>query len=437
MRAALAWSADMLREDEVVAFRRLAPCVGWDLDAACAVVGVLDSLEMVDLLSQLVDKSLIEVVRRPGLPTRYRMLEPVRELARERMAAAGEEAEVRARHAGHFLELAEAGERGLLGERTESWLARLEDEFANLTFAFDWFLGSPDGLHSALRLAGALWRFGRLCDLAPQTYELAHRALQQVDPADTSWARARALFASAALHHYSPTANTESARAFEQAAQLFGMSGDLQGEARALNGAGISWSSEFKSERARSYFQRAAALYREIGDVRGLSTVLHNTARDAWLGRDLETALHHMREALELCRGFEREEAVAHVTMGLLETRLDRYEEARSSLKQGAPQIRRDGVRHTHGVTALLAIAELAEREGRDESAARFFGAAEGLLTILGESLANDDYQWHEHDRSVERLRERLGSERMESLRAAGRALTPEQAMEESDEAIA
>lgn len=436
MRAALAWSADMLEEDEARAFRRLAICAGgFDLDAACQVAGVEDSLEMVDILSRLADKSLIEAIPKPGRPTRYRMLEPVRDLARERLEAAGETEATRDRHASHFVHFAEMAEPELVGERATLWLDRVEDEYGNLVAAFDRLDESPHETERMLRLAGSLWRLGRMRGCRSSCYRLAERALARSHPEDRSQARARALFASAALWPTGPEMNIPTIRRFEEAARLFALAGDRQWEARSRNGAGMAWSSEMDPQRAKPHFERAAALYREIGDDRGLATVLHNQARDAWLRRDLPEALAITEECLATC-ATEPERALKRASMAVLQLRMGRTAEARKLMRSAIPHLGGIGVRHDDGMTLLLGLAELAERERRDEEAARLLGAADGLVALLGWRLSEEDYQWHEHDATMTRLRERLTEERFRELYEAGQSLTPEEAVKEGQSGL-
>jgi len=113
---------------------------------------------VLDLLSRLVDKSLVIAEHRSG-EARYRMLETVRQYAAERLSEAGEVASTRDRHLRHFLALAEAGEPKLRGAEQLLWLRRLRLEHDNLQSAMQWSLANPEQsvrLEAGLRLPGAL-----------------------------------------------------------------------------------------------------------------------------------------------------------------------------------------------------------------------------------------------------------------------------------------
>ena len=133
---------------------------GWTLEGSEAVgsgAGVAQS-EVLDLLSGLVEKSLVVVKRGDEGPVGYRLLEPIRQYALEKLEESGAvELALRA-HAQYFLALAEEAEPELLGPREDQWYERLEQEHDNIRAALSCSL---EGAHPelGLRLAGAIWWF--------------------------------------------------------------------------------------------------------------------------------------------------------------------------------------------------------------------------------------------------------------------------------------
>jgi predicted ATPase len=122
MRAALGWSHDLLSEGEKVLFRRLSVFAGgFELEAA----EDLEIEDALDLLGRLVEQSLVVAEASPG-EMRYRMLEPVRQYARAKLEEVEEAEEVRRRHAGYYLALAERVRPKLRGRDEWVWLDRLE-----------------------------------------------------------------------------------------------------------------------------------------------------------------------------------------------------------------------------------------------------------------------------------------------------------------------
>ncbi len=157
LEAAISWSYTLLSEQERLALQRLSVFAGgWTLEAAEAVVGgnAIQADEVLDLLTSLVDKSLINPVSVAGGINRYRMLEMVRQYAHERLLESGAGERVRDRHLVYYMELAEQAEPHLRGKGMLDWLNRLEDEHENLRLALEWSLAGHLVGTAAVRRGG-------------------------------------------------------------------------------------------------------------------------------------------------------------------------------------------------------------------------------------------------------------------------------------------
>ncbi|HEX3460973.1 MAG TPA: BTAD domain-containing putative transcriptional regulator [Acidimicrobiales bacterium] len=157
LRAVVDWSYDLLFEDERRLFARLSVFAGGCGLAAAEAVCADDQVpedEILDILSRLVDKSLV-TVDIGSSPARYSQLQTLWQYARDRLADAGEADEFRERHARWHLGLAEEGRPGLRSHSGIEWRARLEAELDNFRFALDWFIGRGDA-PSALALVGSV-----------------------------------------------------------------------------------------------------------------------------------------------------------------------------------------------------------------------------------------------------------------------------------------
>jgi predicted ATPase/class 3 adenylate cyclase len=140
LRNAIDWSYDLLSEPERVALRRMSVFAGsFDLAAAEAVVSAadIDSSDVVDLLTPLVDKSLLDVEPVAG-GVRYRLLETIRQYAQERLEASGETSALRGRHLAHYLGLAENAGPHLRSHQQLAWASALALETDNFRAALDW-----------------------------------------------------------------------------------------------------------------------------------------------------------------------------------------------------------------------------------------------------------------------------------------------------------
>jgi predicted ATPase/class 3 adenylate cyclase len=171
LRAAVDWSYELLAHDEARMFNRLAVFAGgFTLAAAEAVVGgdgIADA-DVLELLSGLVARSMLAAEEVEGV-TRYRLHETMRQYARERLDALGEQDVVRARHARYFVTLAEAVAVGVTGRDEQHWVHTADVELANLRAALDWSVATGDA-DLAMRESVALGRFG----LARLTYKVWH-----------------------------------------------------------------------------------------------------------------------------------------------------------------------------------------------------------------------------------------------------------------------
>ncbi|MEV1331307.1 BTAD domain-containing putative transcriptional regulator [Micromonospora costi] len=175
LHAVVRWSWDLLDEPE----RRLASRLsvfsgGADLAAVERVCGPLDA-EVLDVLTSLVEKSLVDAG-----DGRFRMLETVRAFAAERLAEAGEADELRRAHAAYHLDLARAGDAGLRGPAQLDWLRRLDADRDDLHAALRASVDTGD-VGRALGLVAALTFYWWLRGLRGEGAALARRLIDRLD----------------------------------------------------------------------------------------------------------------------------------------------------------------------------------------------------------------------------------------------------------------
>jgi predicted ATPase/DNA-binding CsgD family transcriptional regulator len=159
LRAAVAWSENLLEPDERAIFRRLAVFSGgFTLDAARAVAATDVADDALGVITGLVNKSLLRLdPGRAGEP-RFEMLETVREYAWEQLTAPGEVEATRDRHLAHFVRFAERASALFNGQHAAEWFAAMEEEYENFRTALGWAAEKLD-TDADLRLASAMCRF--------------------------------------------------------------------------------------------------------------------------------------------------------------------------------------------------------------------------------------------------------------------------------------
>ncbi|MCV7259122.1 helix-turn-helix transcriptional regulator [Mycobacterium shimoidei] len=259
LRASVDWSHALLTDPERVLFRRLSVFMGsFDLAAAEVVAsdGGLERHQVLDLLTLLVDKSLVAAEYASG-PTRYRLLEMVRQYALEKLGESGEAEEVRTRHRDHYTALAARVEAPPVTEldRRVGWA---ETEIDNLRAAFTWSLECSE-LEHALQLASALHPFWLTTGRFSEGLSWFDAVLSDSDLAPAVWTRA--MVDRAAIDAYS---GAESKDLAEQSLTMARELGDPALTVRALTACGGL--SIYEPAVARQYLDEGIALARELGD---------------------------------------------------------------------------------------------------------------------------------------------------------------------------
>jgi tetratricopeptide (TPR) repeat protein len=304
LRAALDWSYDLLQEGERTLLGRLSVfAAGCTLEAAEAVCagesmsGALRLPEVLDLLGRLVGKSLVQA-QEAGGEVRYGLLETVRQYGAERLAAAGEVDATRDRHLAYFLALAEGAEPELKGPERERRLARMEAEHDNLRAALAW-AGEQGAAELGLRLAGSMWRFWSVRGYFSEGRGWLERALA-AGPGSPA-ARARALNAAGDLAAELGDFGREVVLQ-EEALALWRALGDRRGIAATLNR--IAWVASLQGDFSRAWTvqEECLVLQRELGDRWDIAYSLNHlgwvAAMQGHYGRALalaEEAMAHWR----------------------------------------------------------------------------------------------------------------------------------------------
>jgi non-specific serine/threonine protein kinase len=301
LRATIDWSHELLSEQERILFRRLSVFAGgWTLEAAeraCAEEH-LEKDEVLDLLTRLVDKSLV-LVSEQGGEARYRLLETIRQYGAERLENSGEGPEVRRRHAGFFVALAEGLEPAMWGAEEAAWLGRLEAEHDNLRAALSWAIERDAGV--ALRLAGALRWFWYWRGNYGEGRGWLDAALAKGGGASAA-ALAKALHGSGWLAHDQGDMGRAEAAAQEgvELSRNAEIEGSYAASFRNLLGEASRHRGDY--QQALALLEEGTALYREAGDKRGVAWGLFLMGNATSLRSDHARATALYEEGLALCR---------------------------------------------------------------------------------------------------------------------------------------
>lgn len=389
LKATMDWSHELLSEEERILFRRLSVFAGGfaleSVEEVCAGRGI-EREEILDLLTRLIDKSLVLVAER-GREVRYRLLETVRQYAREKLDEPGEAASVRERHALFFLALAEEAEPALVGPDQGEWLKRLETEHDDLRGALGYFRENEDA-GRGFRLGCALWRFwwmqGRFTEGRAQLEAL----LELPGASERTEARARALYVLGVLAcrqaDYA-AGNQAEARAYQrESLEIYRELGDEPHTAdvlRELGRIGIElgdWTT------ADSFLEESLRIEREAGSEYGVALTLNSLGWLAHFRGENAVASPLFEEA----RGVFRESGddlyadICLFFLGRIATDEGDYEEARAKLTATVD----DRLPHyPWAVPPLLeAFAGLEAAQGQAARALELAGAAAALRESIG-----------------------------------------------------
>lgn len=435
MRDAIAWSYDLLTEEEQHLFRRLAVFVGgFTLDAAEAVAGQVARargarLSVLDGVAALVDQSLLRSEGQPDGEPRLAMLETLREFGLDQVEASGEGSELRDAHLAYVLALVEAAERDFYGPAEARWFDRLEAERANLRAALAWAAARSDA-EALLRLARALWWFWGQRGHINEGWEWCVRAVEagRGGP-DGLHAQVLAMAADLSVLR----GDVERAEAYCREGHALGRaSGDRVAEALSLNGLG--WIARRRGEWAAAcaYLEEAVPLWRAIGRDAWTANALSEAAESAALHGDDAVAEAWFEEAWALGQAKGLRFSVAGAALGRGVLAMKHGDLKRAAECFAVPlAVARELDNQLFFSYVLWHWAALAGVDGQAERAARLLGASDRMIEDLGiefETRADDRSTWE----GEPAFRVRMEAGPLAAVWAAGRLLTPDEAVAET-----
>jgi predicted ATPase/DNA-binding SARP family transcriptional activator/DNA-binding CsgD family transcriptional regulator len=470
LRGTLDWSYALLSVPEREVFCRLSVFAGgWTLQAAEAVgAGGTELGDVLDLLSSLVDKSLVVAEATGGGGVRYRMLEPIRQYAREKLEEGGDAEEVRRQHASFFLVLAEEAEPRLRGPEDMEWLERLENEHDNMRAALSWALEQEEANELGLRLAGALWLFWKEHGHYGEGHSWLEQVLARGGQASAA-ARAKALEGVGWLIFDSDESD-ETVKAAREGLKLSdeaGLGGAVRAKFLELLGWKASWQGD--DERAMELLEECLKLRRDAEDEFSIADALLGLAIALYTPDDRNRSKELYKEGIVLCRklgymptlarhlyslgfclllegDYERGAALNEEAAALLRERgyqsdleytLDHLgwvalfkgdHERASSYHRESLMFCKEFGNKIIASKSLEGLACICVAEGATERATRYFGAAEALGEAIPFHHHPEEDAWREPYLAA--ARSRLDEASWEEAWAEGRAMSMDQAID-------
>ena len=392
LRSLIDWSYDLLSPAEKALLCRLSVFAGgWTLESAEAVCAgdLVEDWETLDLLTSLCDKSL-SVAEPSGTSTRYRLLETVRQYARDRLLESGDGEKFRDKHLAFFLTLAEETEPQINTPRMKEILDFLEEDTDNFRAALEWSGDLPDRAESGLRLAIATnyfiaWRIS----LTEVQKQLSRAMASSADVSPCLRAKGFHLLG------YYATMFLD----FENAHHLLKQSLEIRqslnerlGIAATLNALGNLATQQKDHTLAQQRYEASLAIQRELGNQKGIATSLNNLGNSAMYRGDTAAAVPFYEESLQMIRedGDPHGIYYALFNLGHMNLTLQNYGIAGSMFRECLSSSVKLNIKSGIG-WALEALGGLFAAKDSLGNAARVWGAAERLREETGEPLPIQD----------------------------------------------
>jgi predicted ATPase/class 3 adenylate cyclase len=464
LRALIDWSYDILSDNERLLLCRLSVFMGgWTLEAAEEVCSgdEIEWQDVLDLLTQLVNKSLVVVMERSQSDeTRYRMLETIHQFAREKLLETGSVKLIRDKHLAYYVKLAEQSEHELYRSNQAYWFNKLDEEIDNFRMAREWALET--NVEAGLRIVSSPWRFWDTRGYIAQFGDWLRQALDRYDTPDTLRAQALATYA---YSHFQQGNLPETIKLAEQSLQLARALSDKQLQAFCLSTLGaftlfqgkvgegiplleeslalckelgdtpgqadiLGWLSIDGSdiERAVSYAKEGLALCRELGNLSGIAQNLESLARATLWGQDFSSPVPWLEEALSIARhlGDEKREMYICSEYGLLEYGQGNYEQAIAYYEQSVQLSEKIGDRFqslwalVHMVYAFLREGDVPQARALFAKSIRGTQKADMIIALVFavEGLASLHVTQNKHERAAQlfawadAMREQVGDHR-------------------------
>jgi predicted ATPase/transcriptional regulator with XRE-family HTH domain len=364
LRDTILWSYQLLDAQEQRLFRRLSVFAGGcTLEAADALCTALDrdrsAGRLLEHVTSLLDKSLLQTIQQEGKESRLLMLETIREYGLEALAVSGELEETSRAHTLYYLQFAEEAETKLRGPQQAEWLGRLEQEHDNLRTALQWALEYEE-CRLALRIASALLDFWLIEGHISEGYALLERALANSEGVEVP-VLAKALAAGGWLA-WAQGDFDQAEKWCYRSLMLYRDEGETPGIALSLYRLGWVKHTQGDHVRARLLFEESLALFRDLDDRLGMGDALRALGNVSLIQGEYASASTLLEESLALYRKVGYTSGVAEALQQLARALLFQGELARANslLEEGLALFREVGYKRgmafalvTKGLIAL------------------------------------------------------------------------------------
>ncbi len=412
LKALIDWSYDLLSEKEKLLLQRLSVFNGgWTMDASEKICSdeIIDEYEILDLLSNLADKSLIKIIESEN-NIRYTMLETIKKYSIDKLSESDSFNEIHKKYFDYFCGIAEESETKLTGAAQREWISLMADDIENFRACLRWsFENYPEG---SLKLTVHLGKFWELRSHFTEALEFLRKSLERAGSADVLWKAKAVYWTGFFLIHQGKY--EESKKNLNRSLKMFreinykdgeavslislGTIGVFQGDyenlftyseeslsisreinnrsyiARNLQNIGLGLMQQGDHDAARIKLNEGISLYRELGDPIQLAKIIGNIGALEYLMTNYDKAREALNESLQLRYelGDRQGISIALNNLGSIAYMLKEFEEAERLLEESLVIIRDLGDKRVY-VTAVSTLGSIANDKGDLEKAKKMF----------------------------------------------------------------
>jgi len=433
LEALIDWSYDLLSDQERILFRRLAAFSGGRtieaVEAVCSGNGV-DEFEILDLLQQLADKSLVMIEEPEDELPRCTMIESVWQYARDKFESTGEADQIQDRHLDYYLDLTNEAAPHLFGPDMADWLNRLQSERLNLRLALAYSSRTPQAIERGLRMIGNLQRLFEIRGNLEEAAKICATLLDHPEAAEPTLARARAL-ETAGRVAWSRDRYAESRRFYQAAIEIYHAQNHLREAALVECFLGYLDRCDNQNESALRRFESGLAMAEELDDNRTRAVALNGMSHGKIDSGELAEARRIKERCLRMLREVGDEWILGFVLWGLATVAIRQKDEAtaRAALAEWSYNVEKLHNRWAWPYI-IQSFADLELAVGRPEKAAPLYGLAERERESAGIRFALNEQA--DYDVAMQRLRNQLAPEQCKTLWEAGRHFKRKPTIEEA-----
>jgi len=384
LKALIDWSYDLLSEEERILWSRLSVFSGgWNLDATeeiCSDISVIKKEDILDLLSNLADKSIITFNQENH---RYGMLESIKQYGHEKLIMSNEYKIIQDKFLKFYLELVEAANKNFRGSETAFWINVINCEYKNIEKGLIRSMESTEN-ETGARFVGAIAQYWFIRgDLSEGILWLETVIKKQPEIMDSYFCRVNYFIGKFARLN----GDFEKAKIFLKGSlQYWREIGNIQGITDTLNSLGVNEFDQGRFEQAAEYYEENLKIYKESENKKGIAVTLNNMGNVISNLGDFTKAIKLYEECLAIRRELKDELGIGITlnNLGILDFEQGEYEKAYDLLNQSLKIRHRIGDRSGVSIS-LLNLGHTAYNQGEYLEASNFYKESLKICVDIGD----------------------------------------------------